>query len=50
MAEFIHRQNLRHYREELSTSPGGPRQRMLLWLMANEIAKAAREGWAAKFD
>jgi hypothetical protein len=39
-AEFVHRQNIRHYEQELSVSAAGPRRTMLLLLMAEERAAA----------
>jgi hypothetical protein len=37
---FIHQQNIRHYEQELSITPVGPRRKMLLLLMARERASA----------
>ena len=50
LAEFIHRQNMRHYTNELSTVTGGPRRVMLLSLIAVEAAKADKAGWATRYD
>jgi hypothetical protein len=43
--EFIHRENMRHYRQELSITPVGPRRKMLLSLLANEQSSADEQGW-----
>jgi hypothetical protein len=50
LAEFIHRQNIRHYTKELSTSTSGPRRKTLLSLIAVEAAKADKEGWPQTYD
>ena len=44
LAEFIHRQNLRHYNKELSIAANGPRKTMLLSLLARECARAHKAG------
>jgi|SRR5579871_1885659 len=45
LAEFIHRQNMRHYRKEISAGATGPRRSMVLSLMAAEDAMADKQGW-----
>lgn len=44
LAEFVHRQNMRHYTRALSAGATGARRSMLLSLMAAEDAVADKEG------
>ena len=46
LAEFIHRQNMRHYTRALSAGATGPRREMLLSLMAAEVSMADKAGWS----
>lgn len=50
LAEFIHRQNVRHYTKELAANTSGPRRKQLLSLMAAEAARADKEGWPQTYD
>jgi len=43
--EFVHRENMRRYRQELASTPVGPRRKMLLSLLAKEQSSADEQGW-----
>jgi hypothetical protein len=50
LAEFIYRQNVRHYTHELSAGATGPRRKILLSLIAAEDAKADKAFWPPAVD